>query len=84
MGTVRKSITFTEQQEKWIKRQIEQGDFTNDSEYIRNLVREDQADQQKLFELREAIQEGIDSGMSDKSVSDIWKEVELKHSKSNE
>ena len=39
MGTTRKTITVTDQQDKWIKTQIEGGDFTNDSEYIRDLIR---------------------------------------------
>ena len=43
MATVRKTVTFTEQQDKWIKARIEAGEFTNDSEYLRNLVRLDQA-----------------------------------------
>ena len=38
MATVRKTVTFTAQQDKWIKAQIEAGEFTNDSEYLRNLV----------------------------------------------
>jgi antitoxin ParD1/3/4 len=42
MGTVRKTITFTEQQDQWIKAKIAAGQFTNDSEYIRDLVRRDQ------------------------------------------
>jgi antitoxin ParD1/3/4 len=43
MATIRKTITFTQQQDNWIKAQIEAGEFTNDSEYLRNLVRQDQA-----------------------------------------
>ena len=35
MGTTRKTITLTEQQDAWIKAQIDAGGFTNDSEYIR-------------------------------------------------
>jgi len=35
MGTTRKTITVTEQQDEWIKARIAAGDFTNDSEYIR-------------------------------------------------
>ncbi|MCX2679092.1 type II toxin-antitoxin system ParD family antitoxin [Galbibacter sp. EGI 63066] len=76
MATVRKSITFTEQQDNWIKRQIDEGYFTNDSEYIRDLVRRDQARNDKLARLRLAIDEGFESGVSDKSVSDIMKDVE--------
>lgn len=68
MATIRKSITFTQQQDQWIKEQIEKGDYTNDSEYLRDLVRRDQANQQNLEELRAAIQEGLDSGISDKTV----------------
>lgn len=83
MATIRKSITFTEQQGQWIKEQIERGDYTNDSEYLRDLVRRDQANQQKLEELRAAIQEGLDSGISDKTVEQIWKEAEERHAKEN-
>ncbi|NAS13840.1 type II toxin-antitoxin system ParD family antitoxin [Poritiphilus flavus] len=83
MATIRKSITFTEQQDLWIKKQIEKGDYTNDSEYLRDLVRRDQAEQQKLDELRAAVQVGLDSGISDKSVEEIWKEAEKRHTKGN-
>lgn len=83
MATIRKSITFTEQQDQWIKEQIDRGDYTNDSEYLRDLVRRDQANQQKLKELRAAIQEGLDSGISDKTIEQIWKEAEERHAKDN-
>ncbi len=86
MGVVRKSITFTEQQDDWIKKQIEQieqGDFTNDREYIRHLVRTHQASHQNLIELEMALEEGLMSGVSDKSVEDIWKEAELRYGKKN-
>jgi len=39
MGTTRKTITLTDQQDEWIKARIASGDFTNDSEYIRDLIR---------------------------------------------
>ncbi len=83
MATIRKSITFTEQQDIWIKQQIEKGDYTNDSEYLRDLVRKDQANQQKLDELKAAVQEGLDSGISDKTVDEIWREAEERHNKKN-
>lgn len=42
MAVIRKSITFTEQQEAYVKSLIEQGFYTNDSEYIRDIIRKDQ------------------------------------------
>tara|TARA_R110001592_G_C13134020_1_gene746799 strand:+ start:44 stop:298 length:255 start_codon:yes stop_codon:yes gene_type:complete len=76
METVRKSITFTSQQNEWIRLQIEKGDFTNDSEYIRDLVRKDQSQNLKLVELKNAIDIGFNSGVSSKKISDIMQDVD--------
>ena len=76
MSTIRKTLTFTEQQDKWIKAQIQGGEFTNESEYIRHLIREDQARNKRFTALQESIQEGIDSGISEKTVKDIMNEVQ--------
>ena len=69
-------MTFTEQQDKWIKAQISSGDFTNDSEYLRYLVRLDQSKTAKLITLKAAIHKGLDSGISESTIPDIMKEVE--------
>ena len=69
--TVRKTITITDTQERWIQSRIEAGDFTNESEYIRDLVRHDQDRNAARAALQSAIDEGLASGVSDKSVSDI-------------
>jgi antitoxin ParD1/3/4 len=76
METVRKSITFTGQQDSWIKLRVQSGDFTNDSEYIRDLVRKDQQQNMKLLELKSAIDEGLQSGRSSLKISDIIKQVD--------
>lgn len=78
MATVRKTVTFTQQQDNWIKAQIEAGEFTNDSEYLRSLVRQDQAKNQDFITLKMKLQEGLNSGISDKSLPDIIKEVEAR------
>jgi len=76
MATIRKTVTFTQQQDNWIKSQISAGEYTNDSEYLRDLVRRDQAKKGKINALKSAIQTGLESGISEKSVLDIMKEVE--------
>lgn len=76
MAVIRKTVTFTEQQDKWIKTQIEAGEFTNDSEYLRNLVRQDQANNAKFLALKQALNEGVESGVSNKSLPEIMEEVE--------
>ena len=42
MSTIRKTITVTDQQDDWIKSQIEAGRYTNDSECVRDLIRREQ------------------------------------------
>jgi len=79
MGTTRKTITLTDQQDQWIKAQIAAGEYTNDSEYIRDLVRRDQEQNAKYRALKAAIQEGLDSGISNKTVRDVWEEAEARY-----
>lgn len=62
MSTVRKTITLTEQQDGWIKAQIQAGHYTNDSEYIRDLIRREQARVAELEAVRDALIEGENSG----------------------
>jgi antitoxin ParD1/3/4 len=78
MATIRKTVTFTEQQDKWIKAQIKAGEYTNDSEYIRNLVRQDQINNAKFLSLKTKLIDGIESGISNKSLPEIMKEVEAR------
>ena len=58
MSMHRKTITLTEQQNGWVKSRIESGQFGNDSEYIRHLIRQDQQAQERLATLRRALVEG--------------------------
>jgi len=62
MSMHRKTITLTEQQDDWVKGQIESGHFGNDSEYIRDLIRRDQLAKERLATLRQALAEGESSG----------------------
>jgi len=69
----RKTITVTEQQDAWIKSQIDSGKYGNDSEYLRELIRLDQEHKQKIAVLRSALIEGEKSGISKRSMNDILK-----------
>jgi antitoxin ParD1/3/4 len=62
MGTVRKTITLTDQQDNWIKAHINAGHYTNDSEYIRDLIRREQERGLEIENIRAALIEGENSG----------------------
>ena len=81
MATVRKTITLTHQQDEWIKSQISNGDYTNDSEYFRDLIRRDQ---NKFRVLQTAVEKGLASGVSNRTVDEIWAEAERHYQATNE
>lgn len=83
MTTIRKTITVTDKQDKWIKSQINNGDFTNESEYVRSLIRREQGNNEKFLKLKSEIQKGLDNGVSDRTIEDIWKEAEEKYKEKN-
>ena len=62
MATVRKTITLTDKQDEWIKTQIDSGNYTNDSECIRDLIRREQERGASIEAIRAALIEGEESG----------------------
>ena len=79
VALVKKSITVTDRQEQWIRAQVASGEYGNDSEYVRDLIRRDREQRARLLELKEAIQEGLNNGVSDKTVKEIWAEAEQRY-----
>ena len=75
MAVIRKSITLTAQQDAFVKSLIEQGFYTNDSEYVRDIIRQDQERRRQRLNLNEALIEGLASGTSDTSLEQIWEEA---------
>jgi len=79
MAVIRKSITFTEQQDAYVKSLIEQGFYTNDSEYIRDIIRKDQERRKRIVDLNDALIEGIESGPTNATIDSIWEEAINEH-----
>ena len=83
MGMVKKSISVTEQQDSWIKAQIQTGHFGNESEVIRELIRERQLREKEIpaeiEAIRAALIQGEQSGFSDRSVDEIWEDARQRH-----
>jgi antitoxin ParD1/3/4 len=74
MGTVRKTITLTDKQDSWIKAQVDAGHYTNDSEYIRDLIRREQERSGEIEAIRAALIEGEASGEARPFDADVFKQ----------
>ena len=77
MKTVRKNIMITERQDRWIKEQVEAGNFGNEDEVFHNLISERISREPEIATIRAALIEGERSGISDKTVDEIRREAEL-------
>ena len=87
MSMIKKSITVTDKQDSWIKSQIQTGHFGNESEVIRELIRERQIREQEteteMEAIRAALIEGEQHGFSNSSIDEIWEEVRKQHRAKN-
>jgi antitoxin ParD1/3/4 len=67
------NVSLPDPMKDWVEAQAQTGRYSNASDYVRDLIRRDQERADKLQELQKLITEGIDSGISDRSVGDILK-----------
>ena len=72
MSTIRKTITVTDQQDSWIKAQIAGGAFTNDSEYIRDLIRRDQSETEDEQRWLRKLDASIERGLEDEKAGRLY------------
>ena len=56
------NVSVPDPMRDWVKAQIEEGKYASSSDYVRDLIRKDQGQQDKLLALQAAITLGIKSG----------------------
>ena len=56
------NISVPDPMKDWVQAQIEEGKYASSSDYVRDLIRKDQEDKDKLAALQAAISLGIESG----------------------
>jgi len=79
MGMVKKSITVTDQQDSWIKAQIEMGHYGNESEVVRELIRERQLREQEVAAgievIRRQLIQAEQNGFSEQDPLELLREI---------
>lgn len=65
------NISLPEPIYDWVKGQVTAGHFASSSDYVRELIMQ----VQKLQLLQQAITEGLESGISERSIADIISEA---------
>ena len=66
------NISLPEPMKDWVETQTSSGRYDNASEYVRDLIRHDQDRASKISTMQKLVDEAFESGVSDKSLDDIW------------
>ena len=72
------NVSLPDPMKEWVESQIEGGHYSNASDYIRDLIRRDQEYQDKRVALIKALIAGEKSGITKRTIDDIWKDVKAR------
>ena len=60
------NISLPNPMREWVEQQIQGGRYSNNSDYVRDLIRRDQEQRDKTLALQQAITQGLESGFDGK------------------
>jgi antitoxin ParD1/3/4 len=73
------NVSLPDPMKSWVEKQVSTGHYSNASDYVRDLIRQDQEYQDKRKTLIKALIAGENSGVSERTVGDIWQGVTARH-----
>lgn len=65
------NISIPEALKSWAEARVAEGRYSSTSDYVRDLIRRDRDYAEKLKALQAAIDEGLASGVSERTIEDI-------------
>ena len=69
------TISLPDPMKEWVEAQIRAGDYASSSDYVRDLIRKDREQRDRLNALRTMIDEAEASGISPRSVDEVFSEA---------
>lgn len=65
------NVSLPDPMKDWVESQAKSGRYSNASDYVRDLIRRDQERAGKLADLQKLLTEGLESGVSDRSIDEV-------------
>jgi len=69
------NVSLPDPMKEWVEAQSRTGRYSNASDYVRDLIRRDQERADKIAHIQRLVDEGLASGVSDKSKEDLRREA---------
>ena len=73
------NISLPDQMKQWVEEQTKSGRYANSSDVVRDLIRREQIRAEKIANMQRLIDEGRASGISDRTIDQIFAEAKAKH-----
>jgi antitoxin ParD1/3/4 len=73
------NVSLPDPMKEWVEDQVKTGHYSNASDYVRDLIRRDQEYHDRRETLIKSLIVGESSGVSERSLEDIWRSVEARH-----
>jgi antitoxin ParD1/3/4 len=67
------NVSLPDPIKNWVEAQTKSGRYSNASDYVRDLIRRDQERADALAELQKLLTEGLESGVSGRTIDDVLK-----------
>lgn len=72
------NVSLPEEMKRWVENQTRTGRFGNSSDYVRELIRRDQERQANVAHMQQMLDEGLQSGVSELTMTDLRKSARSK------
>ena len=72
------NVSLPDPMKDWVNAQAETGRYSNASDYVRDLIRRDQERHDKIAAMQRLVTEGLESGVSERSMDEILEAARLK------
>jgi len=69
------NISLPARMKAWVESRTADGRYANASDYVRDLIRRDQERAEKIAHMQRLVDEGRASGISEKTVEEIFEEA---------
>lgn len=65
------NVSLPDAMKDWVEAQTKSGRYSNTSDYVRDLIRRDQERASALAELQKLVRDGLESGVSDRTIDEV-------------
>lgn len=66
------NVSLPDPMKDWVEAQAKTGRYSNASDYVRDLIRRDQARSDKIAEMQRFVDDGIESGIGSRSAAELF------------